>query len=262
LAVWLVSYTVETNGAVQVIAQVQNIGAPGATNTVLAIRPADSSHVLLTVPVPALQPGQLAQVALDLPPGTQLPGSWLYTLHADDTGLIANDVNTNNNFATFAVNLWLESGASNLVMVNTTCVPDGAGTAAGGGIVSVGANVTVTAVANPGYVFAGWIEDGTVLSMSNSFSITATSRRNLVASFSPITSISIDSVFAGSGGFTFSFTHAPGASLTVLCTTNVALPLSNWTVLGSVTEVSAGEYQFTDPQTTTNEQRFYRVSSP
>ena len=37
------------------------------------------------------------------------------------------------------------------------------------------------------------------------------------------------------------------------------LPLSSWTVLGAPTEAPAGQYQFTDSQTTNNPQRFYRV---
>jgi alpha-tubulin suppressor-like RCC1 family protein len=109
LAVSLVSYQAETNGAVRVIAQVQNVGAPDATNSVLAIRPAgDTNAPLATADVPVLAPGQLAQVALDLPAGTQPEGTVLYTLHADDKGAVS-DVDTNNNTATFAVSLWLDT---------------------------------------------------------------------------------------------------------------------------------------------------------
>ncbi len=65
-----------------------------------------------------------------------------------------------------------------------------------------------------------------------------------------------------SGSFQFAFTNVPGASFTVLTTTNLALPLASWTVLGAVTEVSAGQFQFSDPQATNNPQRYYRVKSP
>lgn len=109
LAVSLVSYQAETNGAVRVIAQVQNVGAPAATNSVLAIRRAgDTNAPLATAEVPMLEPGQVAQVALDLAAGTQPEGSALHTLHADDTGAVS-DVATNNNTATFAVSLWLDT---------------------------------------------------------------------------------------------------------------------------------------------------------
>ena len=109
LAVSLLNYTVETNGAVRVIAQVQNLGAPSAGTNVLAIRRAASTNApLITVAVPSLEPGRLAQLALDLPPGTQPEGEAIYTLRADES-TATSDVDTNNNTSTFAVNLWLDS---------------------------------------------------------------------------------------------------------------------------------------------------------
>ena len=109
LTVSLLNYSTETNGAVRVIAQVQNLGAPMATNSVLAIRRAASTNApLTTVAIPNLEPGRLAQVALDLPPGTQPEGEATYTLRADDTAM-TSDVDTNNNTSTFAINLWLDA---------------------------------------------------------------------------------------------------------------------------------------------------------
>ena len=64
------------------------------------------------------------------------------------------------------------------------------------------------------------------------------------------------------GAVWFSFTNTPGVSYTVLTTTNVALSVSNWTVLGEPVEGPAGHFQFTDPQAATNQARFYRLSSP
>jgi hypothetical protein len=60
----------------------------------------------------------------------------------------------------------------------------------------------------------------------------------------------------------FAFTNTPGAFFGVLAATNPALPLGNWTSLTALTEVSPGQFQFTDPQATTNQQRFYRIHSP
>jgi hypothetical protein len=45
-------------------------------------------------------------------------------------------------------------------------------------------------------------------------------------------------------------------------TTNLTVPLSNWTVLTNITEISPGRFQFADAQTTNSPQRFYRVRSP
>jgi len=64
------------------------------------------------------------------------------------------------------------------------------------------------------------------------------------------------------GSFKFSFTNTTGAIFGVLAATHQALPLGNWTSLTGLTEVTPGRFQFTDPQATTNQQRFYRVHSP
>lgn len=114
LAVSLISHAAETNGAVRVIAQVQNLGAPSATNSVLAIRRAGETNApLATVAVPLLEPGRLATVALDLPPGTQPEGEAVYRLFANETKVVS-DVDTNNNTTAFAVNLWIDSDGDGL----------------------------------------------------------------------------------------------------------------------------------------------------
>ena len=69
------------------------------------------------------------------------------------------------------------------------------------------------------------------------------------------------STVTGNGLVQFAFTNNPNATFTVLMSTNLALPLSNWTVLGAATNIGAGIFQFTD-QTTNNAQRFYTVRAP
>ena len=64
------------------------------------------------------------------------------------------------------------------------------------------------------------------------------------------------------GAFQFAFTNTPGAFFSVVASTNPALPLNTWTPLSGMTEVSPGQFQFTDPQATNSPQRFYRVRSP
>ena len=68
-------------------------------------------------------------------------------------------------------------------------------------------------------------------------------------------------VLTTNAGFGFAFTNAPGASFTVLASTNVALPLASWTVLGPVTETSPGVYLFSDSSGISG-LKFYRVRSP
>ena len=64
------------------------------------------------------------------------------------------------------------------------------------------------------------------------------------------------------GAFQFGFTNVPGMSFTAYGTTNLVLVFSNWPQLGSVTEISSGQFQFTDSSGAGNQERFYRVTSP
>ena len=61
--------------------------------------------------------------------------------------------------------------------------PTEAGTASGGGEYQYGETCTVSVRANEGYTFAGWTENGNVVSTDLSFSFTVTTERNLVANF-------------------------------------------------------------------------------
>jgi len=63
------------------------------------------------------------------------------------------------------------------------------------------------------------------------------------------------------GSFRFSFTNNPGAGFSALASTNLALPLSNWIIIGGVTEISSGHFQFTDPSATNSPRHFYQVRS-
>jgi hypothetical protein len=83
-----------------------------------------------------------------------------------------------------------------------------------------------------------------------------------VIEFSGIPSILTRPVRLPNGSFQFGFTNTPGLSFNVLMVTNAALPATNWTSLGAATEISPGQFQFTDSQTTNSLRRFYRVLSP
>jgi hypothetical protein len=72
----------------------------------------------------------------------------------------------------------------------------------------------------------------------------------------------IGSPLLSKGTFQFAITNNdPGASFTVLTSTNPSLPLSNWTVVGPATNTAPGVFQFSTG-TTNNPQGFYRVRSP
>jgi hypothetical protein len=67
---------------------------------------------------------------------------------------------------------------------------------------------------------------------------------------------------ATNGTFGFSFTYAPVADFTVLGSSNLALPLGQWSVLGAAAQYLSGQYQFADPNATNYARRFYRTVSP
>ena len=66
----------------------------------------------------------------------------------------------------------------------------------------------------------------------------------------------------GNGGFQFTFTNSPGATFTVHSSTNLSLPLADWPVVGTATNVSGDIFQFSTQSPAVDSQRFYRVSSP
>jgi hypothetical protein len=71
-----------------------------------------------------------------------------------------------------------------------------------------------------------------------------------------------DSIKLAGGALQFSFTNLSGLGFTVLGTTNLAQPLTSWTVLGAPVESPPGHYQFTDPQATNKAASYYSVRSP
>ena len=64
------------------------------------------------------------------------------------------------------------------------------------------------------------------------------------------------------GSFRFDFTNYARAYFAVVVTTNLALPSSNWTSLNSLTQTSAGHFQFTETAATNMPRRVCRLRPP
>ena len=73
--------------------------------------------------------------------------------------------------------------ALNYYDITATVTPSGAGTVTGTGTCSHGSQCTLTALANEGYAFSAWIENGEVIATDNPYTFTVTSERSLEASF-------------------------------------------------------------------------------
>ena len=70
--------------------------------------------------------------------------------------------------------------------IGATASPAQAGTVIGAGVYTNGTLATVTAVANPNFVFVDWTEDSLPVSTNASYGFTVVSNRNLVANFTDI----------------------------------------------------------------------------
>jgi hypothetical protein len=64
------------------------------------------------------------------------------------------------------------------------------------------------------------------------------------------------------GQFSFQFAGNPNGNYSVLATTNLILPLADWTTLGAATLVSNNLFQYMDQHATNYPQRFYKLRSP
>jgi hypothetical protein len=113
------------------------------------------------------------------------------------------------------------------------------------------------------------LPDGRVLVAGGNTDLTGVASGVTAELFNPNIGVSIPpsivllpSPTLSGGAFEFNFTAAAGQSFTVWSTEDIAEPFSNWTSLGAVTEISPGNYQFTDSQAASLSHRFYRVAGP
>jgi hypothetical protein len=71
-----------------------------------------------------------------------------------------------------------------------------------------------------------------------------------------------DPIMLPDGTFQFAFTNTPGASFTVLGTEDLSQSVTNWTVLGTATEIAPGQFQYIDVLAPNSPAKFYSVRSP
>ena len=137
--------------------------------------------------------------------------------------------------------------------VDTLAAPLTGGTTGGDGVYTNGTTATVTAIANAGYAFANWTDNGTVVSTSASYTLTNQVNRSLVANFGP----------------KLAYGPAQPKTLTMAWLTNFNgyvlqqksdLRSTNWTSVSNTVSVVGTNYQTTIP--TTNGTRFFRLMHP
>jgi uncharacterized repeat protein (TIGR02543 family) len=124
------------------------------------------------------------------------------------------------------------------------------------------AAVNLSAAASNGYYFTGWTGSGagSYSGTNPAATITLNGPITETADFTPsqnFINVSID----GSSTVTLTYASVPGLSYRVETTTNLAPAL--WTVIaGSATNAAGNSVTFTDTNTDSDEQRYYRTISP
>lgn len=121
--------------------------------------------------------------------------------------------------------------------ISVSANPSDGGTVTGGGTYQQGQSCTVRAIANSGYTFSKWTENGNQVSTSANYTFTVTGNRTLVAHFTAnpqnyTISVSADPTNGGSvsgGG-----SYQQGQNCTVSAAANSGYTFSNWTENGNV----------------------------
>ncbi|MCP5556900.1 MAG: InlB B-repeat-containing protein [Verrucomicrobiaceae bacterium] len=121
------------------------------------------------------------------------------------------------------------------VTIATSSSPSAGGSTTGGGAYGVGDSVTVTATPNPGYEFSKWKEGGSTASNSASYTFTASTSRNLVASFYQAYYVSASALPAVGGSTEMDSTsYKAGETAQARATASAGYVFVNWTENGAV----------------------------
>ena len=134
--------------------------------------------------------------------------------------------------------------ALNYYDITATVTPSGAGTVTGTGTYSHGSQCTLTAIANEGYAFNNWMENGVVVSTDATYAFTVTGERNLVAAFLPTYVITAEANDPAYGSVTGAGTFVEGETCTLTASPNEGYVFSAWTEDGETVSTDA-IYSFT-----------------
>lgn len=128
--------------------------------------------------------------------------------------------------------------------ITTNSNPASYGTTSGGGIYSSGAAITVQAMANNGYMFSNWSENGNIVSTNAAYSFTVNSDRNLTANFTAMQYTITTSSNPPNGGTTSGGgIYNAGSNITLTAAPTAGSTFINWTENGNVVSTSAS-YSF------------------
>ncbi len=119
-------------------------------------------------------------------------------------------------------------------LLDTVVSPVGSGTTTGDGSFAIGANATVTATAQPGFIFINWTDNGKVVSTNTSHTLVMDVNHTLVANFLPVHAITTSASPIVGGSTTGGGNYEEGASVTVTATPAAGYNFASWTQDGVI----------------------------
>ena len=121
--------------------------------------------------------------------------------------------------------------------------PVAGGSTYGSGSYDVGSTVTIIESPNPGYTFANWTENGTIISTSSSYQFTIAGNRTFVANFTIIPALQFAVILssnpAAGGTNSGSGSYTSGTSVTITASPNTGYTFVNWTENGTIISTSS-----------------------
>ena len=112
--------------------------------------------------------------------------------------------------------------------VSTNADPEAGGTTSGSGVYNHGASVTVSATANSGYTFAGWYENGELVSAEAEYQFNVSGDREFTAKFDKKASYQIVANAAEGGTATGGGTYIEGTTATLTAESDAKHKFMGW----------------------------------
>jgi hypothetical protein len=145
----------------------------------------------------------------------------------------------------YKIHLWVDFALTALSLnytgnttVTTAADPVVGGTASGGGSYPAGTDVTVTASANPGYVFVNWTEGAVEVSQVSDYLFVAEADRALVAHFAPAYTINATVALGVGGNINGMGSYAIGGNATLVATPDAGYAFQGWSLNGTIVSTS------------------------
>ena len=151
------------------------------------------------------------------------------------------------NKITYIATIQIVSGGTQTYTINVSANPTIGGTVTGGGSYDQGQQCTVSAMANAGYTFTNWTENGNVVSTQANYTFTVNANRTLAANFQAMPqnyTITVSANPTDGGTVVGGGTYQEGQTCTVNANANTGYTFTNWTENGNVVSTDA-RYTFT-----------------